>query len=175
MTKNNITDEALLARRLAGEMPSIDIAGESYRAKWFEKELLLEHGSGSSIGLGNLALDANGQNYLCFYHLPTKQPVTIPEDITVLPEDTVLLIIPTEFYIDPVGVSRQYGEDDRSLLSLYPIRDGLKATVVSIEASGLPELIQANKEKKKALQRRIFSPFRKLIARKKNKGKLRNG
>ncbi|AOM80065.1 hypothetical protein [Pedobacter steynii] len=144
----NTIAEELLQSRLDGQLPIIDIAGKDFNVVWQDRMLKPTNGSGSGLDLDNMPLDEDGLNYLCFYNQATESQVLIPENITRLPEDTVLLKIPNELYLDPVGVARDYGQPDAFLLNLYPIRGNLKAEVIPIELSGLPELIKANKEKK---------------------------
>lgn len=146
--KMNTIAEELLQSRLDGQLPIIDIAGKDFMVVWEDRMLKPTTGSGSGLDLDNMPLDEDGLNYLCFYNLATESQILIPADITRLPEDVILLKIPNELYLDPVGVARDYGQPDAFLLSLYPIREHLKAEVIPIELSGLPELIKANKEKK---------------------------
>lgn len=147
MNKTVPAKDDLLSKRLEGIMPVVDLAGDIFTAAWKDKELFLEHPSGSSINLYDLALGADARHYLCFYHPPTKSMVVVREDITVIPDKIVLLKIPHEFHLDPVGAARHYGFEDTFLLKQYPLQDNIKATVIPVEASGLPEMVQANLEK----------------------------
>jgi hypothetical protein len=171
MKKTGSTKEELLSKRLEGTMPVVDLAGDDFTVAWKDKELMLEHGSGSKINLADLPLDADAQNYLCFYHLPTKSAVVIPEDITKIPDDIVLLKIPHEFFLDPVGAARQYGLEDTFLLKQYPLREKIKAEVIAVEASGLPELVKSNQEKNKEQKARSRLHPGNLFKRSKTKGK----
>lgn len=128
-------------------MPVVDLAGDDFTVAWKDKELLIKHDTGSTTNLYDLPLDVDAQSYLCFYHLPSKSAMVIPENITKIPEDIVLLKIPHEFFLDPVGAARQYGLEDTFLLQQYPLQEKIKAEVIPIEASGLPDLVKANNEK----------------------------
>lgn len=161
--KMNSTTEDLLQSRLDGHLPVIDIADKNFEVVW--KERLLQPESGPYLDLDNMALDENGLNYLCFYNLVTQSQVLIPGNITRLPADIVLLKIPNELYLDPIGVARDYGQSDTFLLNLYPIRPNLKAEVIPIEQSGLVELIKINKEKT------LAAKIRKALSRRKKPGK----
>lgn len=163
----NTTAEELLQSRLSNNLPLIDIAGKDFMVIWEDRMLKPTSGTGTGTGLDldNMPLDEDGLNYLCFYNQATESQVLIPENITRLPEDTVLLKIPNELYLDPVGVARDYGQADTFLLNLYPIRENLKAEVIPIELSGLPELIKANKEK------RLPARICKMFGRKQKNGK----
>ncbi len=144
------SDNELLESRLAGILPKIDIAGQAYFIDLRLKELRSEAAPHSTIRFANMAMDASGNNYLCFYHLPTRNVVNIPGDITAMPKDIVMLEIPNELMLDPVGTARQYGLADTFMLERYPIRAELRARVVPVEETGLPGLIRANRSKQTA-------------------------
>ncbi|WP_157280199.1 hypothetical protein [Pedobacter borealis] len=155
MKKNLFTDNPLVRRRLEDILPTIDLAGNTYTVDLESRALKGEDNMVPLIDLDNLVLDKDGLNYLCFYHLPTKAPVIIGPNIISLPADTIYLKIPDERFLDPIGLARQYGMEDTALLELYPIRADLKAEVIALEDSGLPELIKINLAKKKARSSRI--------------------
>ena len=138
-----------LVQRLAGILPRIDIAGQNFIVDWRLKELRAENDFSKRIDLRHMAMDDKGENYLCFYHLPSKSVFVADDHLTELPKDTVMLEIPFELWLDPVGVARQYGQEDTFLLDNYPIRPELKAKVVPLEDTGLPELIKRNRGKLK--------------------------
>jgi hypothetical protein len=146
------TDDALLQRRLAGELPRIDIAGHPFIIDWRLKELRPVDDLSSRLDLKRMAMDADGLNYLCFYHIPTRSELHIDEAITEMPKDTVMLTIPYELKLDPVGVAREYGLDDTYLLHSYPILPDLKAKVTPLEETALPDMILRNKKKQKNIK-----------------------
>jgi hypothetical protein len=150
--RTNYSDKELLGQRLAGVLPVIDIAGQAYIIDWRLKELRAEDDPDATIRLERMAMDANGENYLCFYHLPTRAVVNISPDITLLPTDMVMLEIPNELRLDPIGTARQYGLEDTFMLDRYPIKGELKARVIPVEETGLPGLIKANLSKQKSKQ-----------------------
>ena len=144
--KKTYTDESLLEKRLAGELPRIDIAGHPFIIDWRLKELRPVDDFSTRIDLRNMPMDAEGVNYLCFYHIPTKSALHLSDKITELPKDTVMLAIPYELKLDPVGVAREYGAEDTFMLGSYPIQRNLKAKVVPLEETGLPDIVRRNKE-----------------------------
>lgn len=155
MNRNLFTDDPLVKQRLENKLPVIDLAGNRYVVDLEARALKATNNLAHNIDLDSLVLDKEGLNYLCFYHLHTRSTVIIGADITSLPPNTVYLRIPDERFLDPIGLARQYGMEDTALLSLYPIRSELKAEVIAIEDSGLPELIRINLEKKRDRTNRI--------------------
>ncbi len=147
--KKTYTEESLLDRRLAGELPRIDIAGYPFIIDWRLKELRPVDDFSSRIDLRNMAMDAEGINYLCFYHIPSKTVLHLSDTITELPKDTVMLEIPYELKLDPVGVAREYGAEDTFMLNSYPIQKDLMAKVVPLEETGLPDIVRRNNEQQK--------------------------
>lgn len=139
--------EELLAARLAGLLPRIDICGHPFIIDWRLRELRPENDFSTRIDLRNVPMSEDGEHYLFFYHVPTKSVVHIDENITSKPKDTVLVELPYELVLDPVAVARQYGLKDTSMLDDYPILENLKAKIIPVEETRLPELIKANREK----------------------------
>lgn len=151
--KKNYSDKELLDRRLAGILPQIDIAGQPYFIDLRLKELRAVSDPNKTIRLANMAMDREGENYLCFFHLPSATVVNVAGNIIAMPTDIVMLQIPNELRLDPVGLAREYGLEETFLLGKYPIREGLKAEVIPVEETGLPELIKTNLAKKQAAKK----------------------
>jgi len=147
--RNLFTDQELLALRLAGRLPRISIGADDFIVDWSRKELRLEEDATKCISLENLPLTEDGKKYLCFYDPVEKAVITIPENITQMPKGIVLLEIPIEHALDPVGVARSYGQPDTFLLDIYPNKAWLTARIIPVEQSGLPELVRINLEKRK--------------------------
>lgn len=139
---------SMIKRRLAGELPEIDIAGSPFVVHWECGELIPKE-AGTVIRLTDMPMTEDGRFYLCFYDTTRHVQVTVREDITRLPRNTVMLKIPYELVLDPVGVARQYGLNDVFMLDRYPITPGLKAEVIQIGQTGLPQLVAANRRKMK--------------------------
>ncbi len=146
--KTNYSDKELLEQRLAGILPVIDIAGHTYIVDLRLKELRAKDEPHNKIRFGNMAMDIEGNNYLCFFHTPSRSVVNIQEGITSVPKDLVMLEIPNELRLDPVGTAREYGLEDSFMLEKYPIRAELKARVIPIDETGLPEVVRANRSKR---------------------------
>lgn len=146
-TKKIYKEGQLLARRLAGELPQIDIAGTAFVVDWQQKELRAADDASKKISLEYMPMDEDRKHYICFYHLPSMSVVIIDDTITSLPEDTVMLQIPNQLALDPVGVAREYGLKDTAVLQTYPLQASLKATVVPLAETGLPDFIRRNQEK----------------------------
>lgn len=146
--KKEFSKEEMLARRLAGILPVIDIAGHPFTVDWRLKELRPVDDFSTRLDLNRMAMNEDGTAYLCIYHLPSKSELYIQDNITELPKDAVLLEIPYEFELDPVGVARQYGLRDTELLDDHPIIQDLKAIVKPLSEIRIHEIVQRNKAKK---------------------------
>lgn len=145
----SFTDPVLLGKRLAGELPCILIGDDEFIIDWRLRELRHKEQCQCTIQLSGMAMSEDGEHYLCFYHLLTKAVIHIGDDITSLPGDVVMLKIPNELKLDPVGVARDYGLDDMFMLDKYPIVSRLEAVIIVLEETGLPVLIERNLEKHK--------------------------
>lgn len=154
--KNN---DQLLKRRLNGLLPRIDIAGEPFIVDWRMKELRAEDDFNVRTNLKDLPMTADGEHYTCFYHIPSRSVVPLPEHLTRMTSDTVLLEIPYELKLDPVSVAREYGLPETALLDKYPIQEGLKARVIPLEETPLAEMVRKNRDKQEAKENRWGQPF----------------
>lgn len=145
------TDEELLAQRLAGILPRIDIAGEPFIIDWRLKELRDARDPSVRIDLHSLPMDETGEQYLFFYNTRLKKADPPDPKTTRLPDDVVLLKIPYEMKLDPVGVAREYGLPDKELLERFPIQRELKVAVIPLDQTELVQLVKRNRDKQRLL------------------------
>lgn len=158
MEKKSYTATELLERRLSGILPTILIAGDEFTVCWEDdpplRKCLKFNGSPpATIRLEPMAMSDNGESYLCIYHIPTKTVIPFRDDMTYLPEGTVMLEIPFELVLDPVGVAREYGLKDTLMLDNYPIRQDLTARVIPLEETAIPDIIAKNLQQIKKRQK----------------------
>lgn len=139
-----------IANRLQGMLPRIDIAGDTFIVDWRLQELRHENDLSAIINLKFLPVSGDGNSYLSYYHLVSKQTVQPEPDIREMPEHVVMIEIPGEMTLDPVGVAQQYGLKDTQLLRTYPIRENLKATVKPLSETPLKELVEKNRQQKQS-------------------------
>ena len=149
--KTKYTDEELLAQRLAGILPRIDIAGQQFIIDWRLKELRDARDASVRIDLHGLPIDETGEQYLFFYNTRLKKADPPDPKMTHLPKDVVLLKIPYEMKLDPVGVAREYGLPDMELLERFPIQRELKVTVIPLDETELVQLVKRNRDKQRLL------------------------
>lgn len=139
-----------ITNRLQGMLPRIDIAGDTFIVDWRLQELRHENDLSSIINLKFLPVSGDGNSYLSYYHLVSKQTVQPDPDIREMPEHVVMIEIPGEMTLDPVGVARQYGLKDTQLLRTYPLRENLKATIKPLSETPLRELVEKNRQQKQS-------------------------
>lgn len=145
--------EQAVQRRVKGILPIITIVDDEYIVDWRLKELRMKDRPENIISLKNMDMDDKGSSYLCFYDKKAKAVIRIGDDITELPKDAVMLKIPYELKLDPVGVAREYGLGDTELLNRFPIQENLQAEQVPLKDTMLPKIIEANRKKQGLLQK----------------------
>jgi len=133
----------LIARRLAGILPTIDICGDCFTVDWRLHELRRATEPYDTIPLNHLEMSPNGHKYVCLYHPEQKRLVSLSEAENDTSDKIVAISIPNEVYLDAVAVARQYGMDELALINKYPLQEKLSATVLSLSQAG----IKINKEK----------------------------
>ena len=138
-----IGDEAI-ANRLSGVLPHIDLAGTDHIIDWRSKELRASDAPYGRISLKGMAMSDTGEEYLCFFNTKSRTVYEPEENMTALPKDVVLLVIPGELKLDPVAVAREYGMKDTDLLFTHPIQQDLAANIKPLSETGLPAMIEKN-------------------------------
>ena len=124
-----LADEETM-QRLHGVLPEIDIAGQDYIVDLNLGELIHSEDPKERINLKRLVPSPDGTEYHGFYNVKTgsfAEPLSGDEDI----EELMLVQIPYELKLDPIGVARQRGLKDTELIMVHPRRDRLKATIVA--------------------------------------------
>lgn len=141
-----IVDPDLLERRLNGELPQINIAGETFVIDLKLQELRHAVHFFPVISLKSFELTDDGWHYEAYYHPVMKQVVELDPKLLELPEGVVKVKLPNEIGLDPVATAAAYGMDERALLRRYPIQKGLKAEVIPLSETDVPRLVRQNRE-----------------------------
>jgi hypothetical protein len=147
-----MVDQDLLKQRLDGVLPKIEICEEQYIVELRLNELRHEEHS-PQINLKKFDLAPDGATYQAFYHPLIKQIVEPDHHLTAIPEGLVMIEIPNELKLDPVGAARKYGLEEKDVLRLFPIQKALKARTIAVEDTGLPALVQRNVQNQKEAEK----------------------
>lgn len=135
-----VADEDIEAR-LRGELPKIDIAGSLFYVDWRLRELRSVEDPTTRLNLRDMEMNNEGDKYLCLYHTEYKA-IYIPTQYTKqIPEKVVVLEIPYELKLDPIGVARQFELPDTAMLKDFPIEKNLKATVKPISKTEAQQML----------------------------------
>jgi len=119
----------LLEKRLSGVLPTIKIGEENYFIDWRLKELRCENDVTKTIYLPGLDMNRDGTEYLALYDLKSKTILDHGQVITKPEENLAVVRIPFELKLDPVAVAREYGMEETSLLTSFPIQPNLEAKI----------------------------------------------
>lgn len=131
-------------RRLSGILPRIDIDGHDFIVDWKLREMREAANPSNRIDIRKMESTLFNDGYSGFYHLGRKELVSIPDDITELPEQVMLLIIPHELKLDPLAVASERGLDELALLNGNPVRESHKAYMWELQHTDLPKIIERN-------------------------------
>ncbi|WP_425637942.1 hypothetical protein ACPUEN_00820 [Algoriphagus yeomjeoni] len=145
----------LLKQRKMGILPEIDIAGHLYTVDLRLNELRNVELPNKKLSLDEMVTAPNGRHYLFFYDIESRSILHASSDMVTLPTNAVLVEIPDELGLDPVGMARKYGLSDEYFLKMHPYEKAGKATLTSLDKSGLPEFVVANQ---KLLQQDLQDP-----------------
>jgi hypothetical protein len=141
-----IVNPKLLQARLAGQLPTIEIANELFTLDLRLREFRHRQDPFLSISLRSFDLSKDGNHYEAAYNPVLKQVVQIDPQLTEFPDGVIMIRLPNEIGLDPVSVARQYGIDEKEFLRRYPIQSGLKAEVIPLSETNVPAMIRRNRE-----------------------------
>lgn len=141
-------DVQLVQKRLDGALPQINIAGHDYFVDLRTGELRGTDDPTRKIVLDRLEQTDHG-GYTFFFNHSKGAVVKIDYDaIDREPADVVLVELPKNAWLDPVGEARRRGLDGLALLGTYPLQHGLSARVHLLEHTYVPVAIQKNIERR---------------------------
>lgn len=138
------TQEDLLAKRLAGILPNINIDGTNFTIDLHLKEIRETANPANSIPFKNMQPSESGESYLCYYNTKKNCIVYPANDITVLPKNVMVLEIPNEIKLDPIGFARKNGLTPDAVMKEHPLQKTITATLHPLSYSELPELVKSN-------------------------------
>lgn len=141
-----IVDQEALAIRKNGKLPLIDINGEPFVVDLRLHELRHAELFYPIISLKSFDISGEEGHYEGFYNTIMKQVVEIDPKLLEFPDHVVKIRLPDEVELDPIAIARDYGMDEKELLRRYPIQKDLKAEIIPLSETGIPALIQRNKE-----------------------------
>jgi hypothetical protein len=125
-----IIDRELLTARLKGRLPRIDIAGLRFKVNLHLHELTCDEKEFTRIDLRHMDLSDDGESMMCLYNIEFYHVAYFNEDLRAPPRSTVMLKIPGELQLDPVGIALRNGHDMRSFLRRHPLQRKLRAAVI---------------------------------------------
>ena len=144
----------LLQRRLAGKLPTINLAGTEFTVDWRLRELRENAAPWNKISFENPAMSESGDRYLCLYNTQKHTLYQVSNNIKSLPKNVVMLEIPYELQLDPVAVARERNIDVAEFVKNHPIQTELTAIVKPLSETWVAELIQENLENDQATKKR---------------------
>lgn len=148
-----MVDEDLVKKRLSGFQPVIDIAGHPFFVNIKFRYLNPKDDPTTFIDLRQLSESRDGERYRFFYDPKERKVIEVDPGITEIPTNLLVLEIPADHRLDPVGMARNEGMGEvemKDWLLRYPIQKGLKAAVIPMSDTALPEIVEANRLKKVA-------------------------
>lgn len=146
--KQRALQQELIAWRLAGKLPHIDIHGTDFTIDLRLGELRETDVPWNRIEISELETDNDSDNRLFFYDTREHKLWELEDDLTELPENVVMVELPDDLILDPVAAARQVGYADDKFLQEYPIQQNLKAGIRQLSETFLPEFVADNYSKK---------------------------
>jgi len=142
-----LSQAELVAWRLAGRLPHIDINGSDFTIDLRLQELRETESPWNRLDISELETSMEVDCLLFFYDTKQHRIYELDDDLTELPENVVLVELPDELTLDPVAAARSVGYSDDRFLDEYPIQENLKAGIKNLSETFLPDFIRENLEK----------------------------
>lgn len=136
-----------LSLRHQGVLPLIEIGVDQLFIIELEKQQL-RHLENDQIvlNLKDFDLSGDGLQYIGFYNPEKREIVDIDPHLTEFPDNVVKIVLPSEIGLDPVATAQIYGINERDLLRRYPMQKEMKAKIIPLSETGIPAMIQRNRE-----------------------------
>jgi hypothetical protein len=147
MNQQILTQAELVAQRLAGKLPHIDINGTDFTIDLRLQELRETDTPWNNISIIDLEPSLDGNDQLFFYDTQKHCAYELNDNLTELPEHIVLVALPDLITLDPVAAARAVGYYDTKFLDEYPIKQFLIAGITRLKDTFLPEMIEENRSR----------------------------
>ncbi|UCS94342.1 hypothetical protein KZP23_04750 [Echinicola marina] len=138
-----------LEKRIAGILPEIDIAGHTYTIDIKLQELRNKKEPWKNLKFDQMVMSENGENYLFFFRSRRQELFYASQEMIHVPKDVVMVEIPHELHLDPVGMARKYGMADDYFQKGYPMQEKRIANITPLEKTGLLEHVAQNRRQQK--------------------------
>lgn len=146
------TNPAVLNDRLNGKLPRLLIGDQMYLVHERRMQLDAIDDPFKTIRLGELYQGEAG-SYFALYDDKRHEIVPWDNEKTVcLPENTKMLIIPNQIWLDPISVIEFCELDEKEFLSRYPVQAVHKAKLYPLSVTGFPQKMKENKQRLDNLQ-----------------------
>lgn len=146
-----IVNKHLVALREKVTLPIIDIAGHPFFVD-LRLDSLRPKDDFTTTGIQFSDIDhcllEDERVYQITYNPDTRTYADIDfEKITAIPKDIIVVEIPFQPTLDPVGYARKYGLDAREILRAHPPVADMKAKIVPWSETPINEIIERNLKK----------------------------
>jgi len=139
-----------VALRHQGELPRIIIGLSAFEVDVIGRELRHVEYAGINIDLEQMEFNKEEEVFESLYHTESMQLVQFDPNWTSLPQNVIMIQIPAEIRLDPVGIARLHGLNEKAILSKHPYHSQQHATVIFLANTNLPEIIEQNLQNNKS-------------------------
>lgn len=144
-----MVDQTALKERLSGLLPIVDIAGHPFYVD-LRMDMLRPKDDFLSEGIVFSKIEdyyVDGKDDYCIPYNPIKHEFQEIDfsSVTEIPKDIIVVSIPHESVLDPIGYNRKHGFDELSNLKESNLKSHFKAGQVAWKDTGIEEAIRENK------------------------------
>ncbi|MDR2272010.1 MAG: hypothetical protein LBF27_13985 [Sphingobacterium sp.] len=158
-----VGNQPCLKDRLSGCLPEIELLpGHIFVVDWKNRQLLIKDDfSNGMLHFNNMVKTKDETTYLCAYHIPSQSEYRFDAGDYSIPKDVIILEIPYELKLDPVGVAMEHKVDINKTVRVFPVQKEHKANLVRLsekEASRFFELFRKKQEEQELEKKNQLRP-----------------
>jgi len=141
-----VIGEKAFAERQAGILPTIPIRGDIFTVDFRLGEIRHDSGSRRPIKFDNMDLsdDANHRTFL--YDATAKEQYWPDYKMLRLPDNIFMVTIPSEGHLDPYGLARLFGDDERVFMFHHPPVKDPKIILIPAKETWLAGQVAKNRD-----------------------------
>lgn len=154
----SLTGEQAVNERIKnGRLPIIDICGHIFFVD-VRLNLLRPMNAFHTMGLdlkNGGSIDHRTNEFLFYYHIPSKTEYIPDPNMTALPKDVVLIKFPDVYTLDPIAMARENGYELTAYLQYYRLTMFSMAKVIPLEKTHLAKIVKQNLAKENKINPKV--------------------
>lgn len=140
-----VGEEAFIQRQ-AGVLPAIKIGDDIFTIDMRLGEIRHNSGMFPPIRLSHMDVSGDGEHFEFLYDQANKELYTPDYSMLRIPDHVFLATIPNEVSLDPYGIARQFGIEEKTFMFHHPPPKELATVLTPAKDTWLAKLVATNRD-----------------------------